>query len=156
MSIENSLKTKFKIDLKKFKPQISGSNVNIKKIHMYDEKEIILGIKEEFEHTDDPYIALEIALAHLQEDKKYYSKMNEATEAGDISTIDVSLHGKSDGTHYKQHSFDLSDDEFKGLIKDNAIPHRVKLFADANKNFRIFMKHNSGVNLKLDKFYKGE
>lgn len=40
-----------------------------------DPKELVKGIKIEMEHTDDPEIAREIALDHLAEDKKYYTKL---------------------------------------------------------------------------------
>jgi hypothetical protein len=38
-------------------------------------KELELGIKTEMEHTSDPKIAKEIALDHLFEDPKYYTKL---------------------------------------------------------------------------------
>lgn len=40
-----------------------------------DQHELTMGIQEEFEHTDDPRIAQRIALDHLGEDPKYYSKL---------------------------------------------------------------------------------
>lgn len=40
-----------------------------------DPKELKMGIKVELEHTGDPDIAKEIALDHLAEDPKYYSKL---------------------------------------------------------------------------------
>lgn len=41
-------------------------------------KELALGIKVESEHTTDKRIAKEIALDHLSEDKKYYTKLIKA------------------------------------------------------------------------------
>lgn len=40
-----------------------------------DQEELSLGLSIEGEHTEDPEIAKEIALDHLAEDPKYYSKM---------------------------------------------------------------------------------
>lgn len=40
-----------------------------------DEKELEIGIEVEKEHTDDPKEAEKIALQHLAEDPKYYSKL---------------------------------------------------------------------------------
>ena len=40
-----------------------------------DKKELEMGIKEEMEHTNDKELAKEIALDHLAEDPKYYSKL---------------------------------------------------------------------------------
>ena len=43
--------------------------------HKYDKKELRKGIEVEKEHTDDPKIALKIALDHLDEDPQYYTKL---------------------------------------------------------------------------------
>ena len=40
-----------------------------------DQKELKEGIKVEKEHTDKPCVAKKIALDHLKEDKKYYTKL---------------------------------------------------------------------------------
>ena len=39
----------------------------------YDLEQIKMGLKVEQEHTDDPNIALEITLDHLEEIPRYYS-----------------------------------------------------------------------------------
>ena len=41
-------------------------------------QELKLGIKEEMEHTTDKDVAKEIALDHLAENPKYYSKLKKA------------------------------------------------------------------------------
>lgn len=41
----------------------------------FDPEQISMGIKVEMEHTSDPKIALEIAMDHLTEDPKYYTKL---------------------------------------------------------------------------------
>ena len=49
-----------------------------------DQKELKMGIKVEMEHTDDPKKAEKIALQHLAEDPKYYTKLTAAgLEEGD-------------------------------------------------------------------------
>jgi hypothetical protein len=40
-----------------------------------DPEELTLGIKEEMEHTGDLSVAKEIALDHLSEDPRYYTKL---------------------------------------------------------------------------------
>jgi len=56
---------KITIDLKK--PAISEKDV--------DPEELKMGIKVEMEHTNDPAVAKIIALHHLAEDPKYYTKL---------------------------------------------------------------------------------
>jgi len=43
--------------------------------HKYDKEELRKGIEVEKEHTDNPKIALKIALDHLDEDPQYYTKL---------------------------------------------------------------------------------
>jgi hypothetical protein len=43
-----------------------------------DKRELAMGIKVEGEHTDDMDIARKIALDHLAEHPKYYSKLKKA------------------------------------------------------------------------------
>lgn len=42
-----------------------------------DAEQIQVGMQEEFEHTDDPDMALKIALDHLREDPAYYRKLRQ-------------------------------------------------------------------------------
>ena len=41
-------------------------------------KQIKKGIEVEMEHTDDPKMALKIAMDHIKEDPKYYDKLTKA------------------------------------------------------------------------------
>jgi len=43
-------------------------------------RQVFEGVRVEMEHTDDPKLALEIALDHLVEDPKYYTHLNEMEE----------------------------------------------------------------------------
>jgi len=53
---------------------ITKSDMN-NKWSKYDPEELKKGIEVEKEHTDDPKIAMKIALDHLKEDPKYYTKL---------------------------------------------------------------------------------
>lgn len=44
----------------------------------YSEKQLRMGMLVEREHTDNPKIAKAIAIAHLKEDRNYYTKLNKA------------------------------------------------------------------------------
>lgn len=41
----------------------------------FDKEELLKGVKDEMEHTNNPHIALEIAIDHLTKEPNYYSKM---------------------------------------------------------------------------------
>lgn len=41
----------------------------------FDREQLLKGVKVELEHTNDPEVALEIAMDHLMEDPKYYDKL---------------------------------------------------------------------------------
>lgn len=41
----------------------------------FDPQQLAIGTAVEMEHTSDPAIALEIAMAHLYEDRAYYAKL---------------------------------------------------------------------------------
>ena len=47
-----------------------------KPITAYDLGELLTGIKIEREHTDDNFIALEIAMDHLERIPDYYSRLS--------------------------------------------------------------------------------
>ncbi len=52
-----------------------GDKLNPKDV---DQNQLQMGIKIEKEHTKDPQLAKEIALDHLAEDPKYYTKLKTA------------------------------------------------------------------------------
>ena len=54
---------------------ISGGVADRMTPSQFDELDLIQGIKVELEHTDDLYIAREIAMDHLAEDPDYYNKL---------------------------------------------------------------------------------
>ena len=46
----------------------------------YDLDQLLQGIEVEFEHTDDPEIALEIVMDHLEEKNDYYDSLSKMEE----------------------------------------------------------------------------
>lgn len=70
----------FGVDVDKFKPSISGSKVKKSDIGKFAPKNLLSGIRVEFEHTDDPMMALEITLAHLNEKSNYYDLLKKYVE----------------------------------------------------------------------------
>lgn len=55
--------------------EMSGGLADKKKPSDFDKKSLEKGMRVEMEHTDDPKVALEIAMDHLTEDSKYYDKL---------------------------------------------------------------------------------
>ena len=58
--------------------------------HSVDPVELSLGQTIEMEHTTDPDIATEIALDHLSEDPKYYTKLRKAGLARELDIVNAS------------------------------------------------------------------
>lgn len=54
---------------------IPGGKADNAKVSDFDTKQLLKGIKVEFEHTNDFNVALEIAMDHLVEDPMYYDKL---------------------------------------------------------------------------------
>ena len=69
------LKEKFDIDLDMYEDQLGGGYADKKLPSDFDLDELVLGVEIEMEHTDDPYIALEISCDHLEENDHYYSEV---------------------------------------------------------------------------------
>lgn len=57
---------------------ITGGLADKKKPSDFDQSELKMGIKIEMEHTNDGNVAREIAMDHLTEDPKYYTKLKKA------------------------------------------------------------------------------
>ena len=67
---ENQLNSRFGIELDKYRDQLVGGvadNLSVEEIVQVPIEELLKGIEVEFEHTNDPYKAMEIALDHLFE-----------------------------------------------------------------------------------------
>lgn len=61
-----------------------------------DTAELAIGVQSEMEHTNDIKIAKKIALDHLKEDPKYYTKLAKAGLANDFGKIPSSGYGDPD------------------------------------------------------------
>lgn len=59
-----------------WKDKIKGGLADKRKPSDFDRKALEAGIKVEMEHTNDPHMAKEIAMDHLEEDPKYYEKLS--------------------------------------------------------------------------------
>lgn len=71
------LKKEFGIDMDKFQDQVGGGLGDRARPSDFDVDQLKMGIEVEMEHTDDPYIALEITLDHLTEAEDYYARLDE-------------------------------------------------------------------------------
>jgi len=63
------------------KDKLPGGLGDKKKPKDFDQKQLAMGIKVEMEHTNDKTIAQEIAIDHLSEDPKYYTKLKTIEKA---------------------------------------------------------------------------
>ena len=71
----NAIRDVFQIDIKGFKDELKGGMADGKPIIYYDLKQLLTGIKVEREHTDNKFIALEIAMDHLERIPDFYSRL---------------------------------------------------------------------------------
>jgi hypothetical protein len=55
--------------------KISGGLADKSKPGDFDSKQLAMGVKVEMEHTSDRHVAMEIAMDHLKEDPRYYTKL---------------------------------------------------------------------------------
>jgi hypothetical protein len=61
-----------------FPDQLHGGKADGRDPSEFDPKELEKGARHEMEHTDDPAVAMEIAMDHLTEDPHYYSDLEAA------------------------------------------------------------------------------
>lgn len=54
---------------------LKGGKADSKSVDSFDPEALKKGIKVEMEHTDNPDVAREIAMDHLEEDPQYYEKL---------------------------------------------------------------------------------
>jgi hypothetical protein len=60
--------------------EIEGGLADDEDPEKYDLDQLLKGIEVEFEHTDDPEIAMEIAMDHLEEKDDYYDSLSKMEE----------------------------------------------------------------------------
>jgi hypothetical protein len=70
-----AIKDAFQIDIADMKDHLSGGLADGKAVTDYDLGELLAGMKTEREHTRDNFIALEIAMDHLERIPDYYSRL---------------------------------------------------------------------------------
>src|SRR5919109_555230 len=71
----NDIKDAHQIDIRDFKDRLKGGLADGKPITAYDLQELLAGIRFEMEHTSDRFIALEIAMDHLESIPDYYTRL---------------------------------------------------------------------------------
>jgi hypothetical protein len=71
----DAIRDAFGIDIKNFKDTLTGGVADGKTVMQYNLEELLTGIKFELEHTSDRFIALEIAMDHLERMPDYYSRL---------------------------------------------------------------------------------
>lgn len=73
------LKEEFGIDMDEYEDQVGGGKGDKAKPSDFDLEQVRKGVEVEMEHTDDPYLALEIAMDHLSEEGMgdYYTRLDE-------------------------------------------------------------------------------
>jgi len=120
------------------KPTVSVEDV--------DKEELKKGIKVEKEHTDDIETATRIALNHLSEDPKYYSKLAKADLEENLFTIDWWRQTLKE----EESEADVVDDFIKFAIEILELQNTPKItFIDDSevaKNMHSLGAYNSGTN----------
>jgi hypothetical protein len=123
--------------------------------------EFVLGIETEKEHTDNPEIARAIALDHLFEDPKYYTKLKQM-EGIDTHLSEISAKYANGGSITPIFQFNTPTGEKSSLTYLQQVLVRTKAFKTffgdwegAAKRFladnrQNFAKHFAGVSLVLD------
>jgi hypothetical protein len=123
--------------------------------------ELSMGIETEMEHTDNPEIARAIALDHLFEDPKYYTKLKQM-EGLDKHLSEITTSFANGGKINEVFSFTTPTKEKSRLTYLQQVLVRTqsfkKFFGDwerAAKNFiadnrQNFKKHYEGISLVLD------
>ena len=84
--------------------QIPGGKGEGKSPLDFDSEQVLMGMRVEMEHTDDPMIALEITLDHLTEDPEYYTVGDENPEdsAQQNAAMDAEKYGETGDDEEKE------------------------------------------------------
>jgi hypothetical protein len=102
------------------KDEISGGLADKKKPSDFDKDSLKQGIKVEMEHTDNPKIALEIAMDHLTEDKNYYTKLK-TIEKGKLSKAThphLQAHGPTPQPEVNEQAGGVTMDTFHPIMSN--------------------------------------
>lgn len=74
---------------RKWKDKLSGGKADDKKPEDFDPDDIAIGTAVQREHTNNPDIATEISMDHLEEDPEYYNKLIGSGIADEEDAIDL-------------------------------------------------------------------
>jgi hypothetical protein len=105
------------------------------------------GIEVEMEHTNDPKVALKIALDHIKEDPKYYDKL---TKAGLEELNEGEFCPQCLAQYIKDHINVLHEAEYKGRKVQLGKP-----MAGDVKKFKVYVKNAKGNVVKVNFGQKG-
>ena len=105
-------------------------------------QQIKKGIEVEMEHTDDPKMALKIAMDHIKEDPKYYNKL---TKAGLEELNEGEYCPQCLAQYIREHSNALHEAEYQG----RKVPLGKPMRGDVKK-FKVYVKNNKGNVVKVN------
>jgi hypothetical protein len=105
-------------------------------------KQIKKGIEVEMEHTDDPKLALKIAMDHIKEDPKYYDKL---AKAGLEELNEGEFCPQCLAQYIKEHANSLQEAEYKG----RKVPLGKPMRGDVKK-FKVYVKNDKGNVVKVN------
>jgi len=141
--------------------EIKGGKADKKKPKDFDKEQLAMGLKVEMEHTDDPMIAIEIAMDHLTEFPDYYTRLDkmekqakgdtksEGAEGDDKELTDMLL-------GYKSHNVGDEIDEGEEV---NGLPKELQaeilnLISDIETNYETRDSGEIADALYVDYGYK--
>jgi len=101
--------------------QLAGGLGDDKSPNQFDPDQVARGVKVEMEHTDNPLLAIEIALDHLTEDPNYYGNTGDDPE-------------EMAQTHASQEAEEQQDDELTDELLGFK-PHNVGDYANEELDF---------------------
>ena len=106
-------------------------------------KQIKKGIEVEMEHTDDPKMALKIAMDHIKEDPKYYDKL---TKAG-LEELNEGEYCPECLAEYIQECWSqpIEEAEYQG----RKVPLGKPMRGDVKK-FKVYVKNDKGNVVKVN------
>ncbi len=106
-------------------------------------QQIKKGIEVEMEHTDDPKMALKIAMDHIKEDPKYYDKL---TKAG-LEELNEGEYCPECLAEYIQECWSqpIEEAEYQG----RKVPLGKPMRGDVKK-FKVYVKNDKGNVVKVN------
>jgi hypothetical protein len=115
-----AISASFQIDIRDFKDQLKGGSADGKPITAYDLEPLLTGVKVETEHTNDIFIALEIAMDHLQRNPDFYSRLAKMERGATSSKSQKGLKTQGKFQAYREairHAFQIDIKDFKEKLR---------------------------------------